>query len=97
MIDFEWDLVKARSNLKKHDVSFGEAATVLNDRMSITFRDPDHSIEEERYISVGASVIGRLLIVAHTDRGNKTRIISARQLTRKERQAYENSTQKRKA
>jgi len=96
MIDFEWDNVKAKMNLKKHRVSFSEAATVLRDGLSITIYDPDHSDTEDRYLTIGISVAGRFLIVAHTDRGDRTRIISARELTRKEREAYENEIQRRK-
>jgi uncharacterized protein len=96
MIDFEWDITKAKTNLRKHRVAFSEATTVLKDRLSITIQDPDHSTDEDRYISIGASTAGRLLMVAHTDRGNRTCIISARELTRKERKAYETEIQKRK-
>lgn len=96
MIDFEWDITKAKTNLRKHRVSFNEAATVLRDRLSITIHDPDHSVDEGRYITIGASIAGRLLMVAHTDRGDRTRIINARELTRKERDAYENEIQRRK-
>ena len=96
MIDFEWDINKAKTNLRKHHVAFSEATTVLKDRLSITIHDPDHSADEDRYISIGASTAGRLLMVAHTDRGNRTRIISARELTRKERKAYETEIQNRK-
>ena len=69
MIDFEWSPGKSATNLRKHGVAFREAATVFRDPLSITAYDPDHSEEEDRFISVGASVAGRLLIVAHTDRG----------------------------
>jgi uncharacterized DUF497 family protein len=96
MIDFEWDPSKARTNLRKHGVSFREAATVFRDSLSITAYDPDHSEEEGRYITVGTSVSQRFLIVAHTDRGTRIRVISARELTRAERKAYENEIQKRK-
>ena len=96
MIGFEWDNVKAKKNLGKHFVSFSEAATVLRDGLSITIYDPDHSEEEDRYITIGTSVAGRSLMVAHTDRGDRTRIISARELTRKEREVYENESQRRK-
>ena len=97
MIDFEWDNDKAKTNLKKHRVSFSEAATVLRDRLSITIYDPDHSDAEDRYLTIGTSVSGRFLMVAHTDRDDRTRIISARELTRKERKAYENEIQRRKS
>ena len=96
MIDFEWDTGKAMANRRKHAVAFPEAATIFRDPLSITAYDPDHSGEEDRYITVGNSVAGRLLIVAHTDRGTRTRIISARELTRAEREAYENEIQRRK-
>lgn len=88
-MDFEWDIAKAAANLKKHKVSFAEAATVLGDSYSITVPDPDHSVGEDRYITVGMSDRGRLLIVAHTDRGRLMRIISARELTKNERRTYE--------
>lgn len=96
MIDFEWDVIKAKTNLRKHRVAFSEAATVLRDGLSITIYDPDHSAEEDRYITIGTSINGHLLMVAHTDRTDRTRIISARELTRKEREAYENEIQRRK-
>jgi uncharacterized DUF497 family protein len=96
MIDFEWDPRKASTNFQKHGVTFREAAAVFQDPLSITIYDPNRSIDEDRFITVGTSTTGRLLIVAHTDRGNATRIISARQLTRSERQAYENEIQERK-
>lgn len=88
-MDFEWDAKKAVSNLKKHKVSFGEAATVFSDRLSITVPDPDHSVGEDRQITIGMSDRLRLLIVAHAQRGERTRIISARELTKAEREAYE--------
>ena len=87
------DPKKAAKTLRKHKVSFSEAATVLSDPLSITVPDPDHSIEEDRYITVGMSNHSRLLIVAHTERGDRIRIISARELTRAERKAYEEETQ----
>jgi uncharacterized DUF497 family protein len=86
---FEWDPQKADSNLKKHGVSFQEAASVFGDPLSITYYDPDHSIGEHRYITVGVSRSGKFLMVAHTDRGNNVRIISARNMTRQERRYYE--------
>jgi len=87
---------KSATNLRKHGVAFREAATVFRDPLSITAYDPDHSEEEDRFITVGASVAGRLLIVAHTDRAPRTRIISARKLTPSEREAYEKEIQRRK-
>ena len=89
MIEFEWNSDKAALNFEKHRVSFQEAATVFNDPLSITFPDPDHSIGESRYIIIGLSQFGQLLVIAHTDRGETVRIISARQVTRQERRFYE--------
>ena len=88
-MEFEWDPKKAAKNLKDHKVSFSEASTVFSDPLSITVSDPDHSIKEDRYIIVGMSHRSRLLMVAHTERGERIRLISARELTRKERKAYE--------
>ena len=88
-MQFEWDPQKADNNLKKHGVSFQEAASVFGDVLSITYYDPDHSAREHRFITVGMSRAGRVLIVAHTDRRNNIRIISARKVTRKERRYYE--------
>ena len=88
---FEWDEAKAASNLRKHKVSFGEASTVFADDLALVGRDPDHSIEEHRYITFGMSNKNRLLVVAHTDRGSKIRIISARLATRAERNIYEDN------
>ena len=85
---FEWNPDKAQTNLKKHGVSFPEAATVFADSLSFTFSDPDHSIGEQRYITMGVSRSNRLLIVAHTERQNNIRIISARLATKKERKFY---------
>jgi len=80
-VQFEWDLEKDSENLKKHGVEFNEAATVFADPLSVTVRDPDHSESENRFIIVGYSNRFRPLIVSHTDRGGRTRIISARPLT----------------
>ncbi|WP_375506814.1 BrnT family toxin [uncultured Nostoc sp.] len=88
-MEFEWNPDKAALNLEKHGISFPEAATVFNDPLSVTFLDPDHSIGESRYIIIGVSRFGQLLVVAHTDRGKKVRIISARKATRKEKRFYE--------
>ena len=88
-LQFEWDPDKAASNLGKHQVSFLEAATVFSDSLSLTFYDPDHSANEERYITMGLSGSGKFLIVAHTDRDGTIRIISARGMTRRERMFYE--------
>lgn len=86
---FEWDTQKAVSNQLKHGVSFQEAASVLSDFLSVTYHDPDHSTTEHRFITVGTSQSGRLLMVSHTDRGDNIRIISARKTTRAERIQYE--------
>ena len=88
-MEFEWDPAKAAQNLRKHKVTFNEAATVFGDFLGITVADPDHSISERRYITVGTSSRGRLLIVAHAQRGESIRLISARTLTRRERRTYE--------
>jgi uncharacterized protein len=88
-MDFDWDDRKADYNVQKHGVSFQEAATVFYDPLVITFADPDHSDDEERFIVIGTSTQGRLLMVAHTDRGSHIRIISARTLRPKERRLYE--------
>ena len=88
-MEFEWNPVKAAANLKKHRVSFYEAATVFGDALSVTVPDLDHSIDQDRYIMVGLSDHSRLLIVAYAERGDRIRIISARELTRTEREAYE--------
>jgi uncharacterized DUF497 family protein len=91
-MDFEWDDAKAEANVKKHGVSFAEAATVFGDPLAITFFDPDHSDEEDRFLTIGLSVDNRVLILSHTDRGEKIRIISAREATRSERKGYEDGS-----
>ncbi|MBW7959494.1 MAG: BrnT family toxin [Anaerolineae bacterium] len=88
-MQFEWDARKARANLRKHGVSFDEAATVFLDKFSLTGYDPDHSVNEDRFVTFGVSNLGRLLVVAHTDRDDSIRIISARLTTRSERTLYE--------
>jgi uncharacterized DUF497 family protein len=84
-MDFEWDPEKAARNLAKHGVTFAEAATVFGDPMAVTFADPDHLGDEDRYLTIGHPAEGHPLIVSHTDRQDRTRIISARRATRKER------------
>jgi uncharacterized protein len=86
---FEWEQDKADANLKKHRISFDEAATVFLDPFSITMPDPDHSIGEQRYVDVGSSERQRVLVVAYTQRGMNIRIISCRRATPSERRAYE--------
>ena len=82
---FEWDPRKATGNLRKHGVSFDEAMTVFADWESITIPDPDHSEEEERFIVIGISARGRILVVSHVERGENVRIISARRADARER------------
>ena len=86
---FAWDQDKAAANLHKHGVSFQEAGAVFGDPFAVTLSDPDHSGEEERFITIGLSSQGRLLIVSHTPRATQTRLISARPVTRGERNFYE--------
>ncbi|MFV1988302.1 MAG: BrnT family toxin [Gemmatimonadota bacterium] len=86
---FEWDPTKAKTNLAKHGVDFREAATVFGDALSFTVPDPDHSTHEQRYVTMGMSSIQRVLVVAHTEDGDRLRIISARCATRREQRAYE--------
>jgi uncharacterized DUF497 family protein len=86
---FVWDEKKAASNLIKHGLSFEQAGTVFGDPLSDTFPDADHSLEEQRFIIIGATESGRILVVAHTDDGELVRIISAREATREERESYE--------
>lgn len=88
-LEFEWEPDKAAKNLRKHNVSFQEAATVFGDEMGATVYDPDHSEAEERFLTIGYSNRGRLLIVSHTDRGSRIRIISARLLKPSEQRQYE--------
>jgi uncharacterized protein len=88
-MQFEWSPQKARINLRKHGVSFDEAASVFLDAFSMTGDDPDHSEGEERFVTFGVSNTGRLLVIAHTDRDERIRIISARPATPSERKLYE--------
>ena len=88
-MEFEWDPDKAASNRRRHGISFHEAATALGDPLGTTFPDPYHSVGERRYVTIGASDAGRLIVVAHVDRSNRVRIISARRVTRRERRFYE--------
>jgi uncharacterized protein len=86
---FEWDENKAERNLSKHGISFNKAKTVFDDLLYVDFYDPDHSEDEERYLIVGQSNRGRLLIVSYTERGDSIRLISTREVTRTEQEAYE--------
>ncbi len=88
-MQFEWDPKKAKENLKKHNISFDEAVTSFYDPLSATFDDPDHSKTEQRFITIGFSSKNHLLVVAHAERGNITRIISARLATAHERKRHE--------
>jgi uncharacterized DUF497 family protein len=88
----EWDDRKAAANLRKHRVSFEDAATVFLDPLAITFPDPDHSAEERREISVGCTIKGQVVFVSHSERGERTRILSARLTTGNERKQYEEGT-----
>jgi uncharacterized DUF497 family protein len=89
MLTFEWDANKAASNLAKHGVSFQEATTVFGDPLSLTIPDPAHSLAEARFIVLGRSHLGRLLVVIHTERGDNIRVISVRRASRRERKDYE--------
>ena len=89
MMKFEWTTAKAASNVRKHGVSFDEAGSVFLDPLAVSGPDPDHSVGESRYITFGMSSLGRLLAVSHTYRPGAIRIISARRVTRAERNIYE--------
>ena len=87
--EFEWNVGKAEINLRKHGVSFDEACSVFGDPLSLLMPDPDHSTGEHRFIVLGASEQRRLLVVAFTERAPRTRLISARRASRRERRKYE--------
>lgn len=89
MLVFEWDPEKARENEQKHGVTFLEASEVFDDDHSSSVLDPDHSVDEERYLIFGISKQGKHLVVSYTERGERIRLISARQMTSSERKAYE--------
>ncbi|MEO8167310.1 MAG: BrnT family toxin [bacterium] len=91
-MEFEWDTKKAEENLKKHHISFQEATTVFSDLLSRTISDAEHSRGESRYITMGLSSARKLLVVSHTDRGERIRIISARRAFPKEVREYEEET-----
>lgn len=88
-MEFEWDPDKADSNLRKHGVSFDEAATAFADPLSLTIPGPDHSSEEDRFVLMGETYHGRLIVVVFMERGERFRIISVRLVTRSERRSYE--------
>ncbi len=94
MLLFEWDANKAEKNIKIHGVSFDEASTAFRDTLSLTIYDPLHSDEEDRLILIGNSCKNRLLVIVHTEREDKVRIISARKATRKERKQYEENAKR---
>ncbi|MBI4746620.1 MAG: BrnT family toxin [Deltaproteobacteria bacterium] len=94
MLSFEWDKNKAKKNLKIHDVSFDEASTAFKDTLSLTVYDPLYSESEDRFILIGNSHSNRLLVVIHTERGDKIRIISARQAIKHERKQYEENAKR---
>jgi uncharacterized protein len=91
VVRFEWDPRKATSNARKHGVTFAEASTAFGDPLSVTIRDPDRALDEERFVLVGQSARGRLLVVVHAERDDKVRVISARTAVPAERRAYEDS------
>ena len=88
-MSFEWDEEKAKTNIDKHGVSFDEATSVFDDPLFLTFADPSHSIQEQRFVIMGESARVRLLVISYTERAGTTRLISARPATKKERKAYE--------
>ena len=88
-MQFEWDREKAKRNLTKHEVSFDEAVTVFYDPLSATFDDPDHSAWEHRFVTIGFSARGRLMVVCYTERGSTVRIISVRPATAREKKRHE--------
>ncbi len=89
-MEFEWNPDKAESNVNKHGIAFAHASTIFGDPLSLTFYDPDHSDDEDRYLTIGTSADNVVLIVSHTDRGHRIRIISARKAKPRERRIYEN-------
>ena len=88
-LTFEWDEGKSKQNVRKHGVTFEEAKTVFNDPFAITITGPDHSDEEERYLDIGFSSQGKLLVVWYSERGENMRIIGCRRATPSEREIYE--------
>ena len=95
-MEFHWDPKKAKSNLRKHRVSFEEAVLVFSDILSFTYDDEAHSQAERRYATLGMSVRGRALVVGHTMRGEQVRIINAREATPHERRWYEKETKQKR-
>ncbi|HQZ17834.1 MAG TPA: BrnT family toxin [Vicinamibacteria bacterium] len=89
---FQWDPRKATKNLARHGISFREASTIFGDPLASTIPDPDHSVHEARFLTIGRSNAGRLVVVSHTDREDEVRIISARPGTRVEKKKYEQAS-----
>ena len=88
-LQFEWDDAKARQNQAKHKISFEEAETIFSDPFLITYPDDTHSEDEDRFLSIGQSIRGRVLLVVHTDRDGRIRIISSRKATAEEKEVYD--------
>ena len=88
-MNFEWNTEKAEKNIRKHGISFQEALTVFQDALSLAYPDTDHSADEDRYLIIGLSSFGNVLVISHTFRTDNIRIISARKATKKERHFYE--------
>ena len=89
MLNFDWDSSKAKANLRKHGLSFEEASTAFEDTLSMTISDPLSSVSEERFVTIGETELGKLVVVVHTDRRDTVHIISARKASRRERMLYE--------
>jgi uncharacterized protein len=89
MLDFEWDVAKANANFRKHGISFDEASTAFADPLSLTIPDPEHSEGEHRFLLLGTASSSRLLVVSHTYRERRIRIINARIANKRERRDYE--------
>ena len=94
MLLFEWDPKKAKENLEIHGISFDEASTAFGDTLSLAIYDPLHSDEEDRFVLIGNSYKNRLLVVVHTERTDRVRLISARKATKKERKQYEENAKR---
>ena len=94
MLLFEWDPNKAKENLKTHGVSFDEASTAFGDTLSLVIYDPLHSEQEDRFVLIGNSHKNRLLVIVHTERADRVRLISARKATKKERKQYEENAKR---
>jgi len=95
-MEFEWDPDKAAANARKHGVAFTEAMTIFGDPLELTIVDPDHSHDELRFVSIGMSVAGQLLVVTYTEREGRTRIINAREARSQERRSYESTSPRRR-